>query len=201
MNLAEYNQVKNYTYLEYCDYLQRKYGIGLADYMTKSFNANPKCKRTKEGLVAHHKMEDTMVMLSTKAIAQMCPFEWQQKQNIVYCDYLEHLLLHVLICKYPSDNKIDIANVGIGGVVNFIVPELNDLYSGWKTSQPWRENCHRRVINDKEVYLEIIKQFIEIEHTNPDFNISVLFSSFNEQYGIWSREKNKDIYSEIVKLM
>ena len=201
MNLAEYNQVKNYTYLEYCDYLQHKYGIGLADYMTKSFNANPKCKRTKEGLVAHHKMEDTMVMLSTKAIAQMCPFEWQQKQNIVYCDYLEHLLLHVLICKYPSDNKVDIANVGIGGVVNFIVPELNDLYSGWKTSQPWRENCHHRVINDKEVYLEIIKQFIEIESENADFNISILFSSFNEQYGIWSKQKNKDIYSEIIKLM
>lgn len=48
MNMIEYLKVKDYTYSEYCDYLQSKYGIGLADYMTKSFNPNPKCKRTKE---------------------------------------------------------------------------------------------------------------------------------------------------------
>ncbi len=107
MDMSEYQKVRNLTYLEYCDYLQDKYGIGLADYMTKSYNMNPKCKRTKEGLIAHHKKEDTMIMLSTKAFAQICPFEWQKKENIVYCDYLEHLLLHVLICKYPSNEKED----------------------------------------------------------------------------------------------
>jgi hypothetical protein len=100
MNMAEFQQIKNMTYEQYCDYLQEKYGIGLADYMTKSYNVNTKCKRTKDGLVAHHKTEDKMIMLSTKEYAQMCPFEWQQKENIVYCDYLEHLLLHVLICKF-----------------------------------------------------------------------------------------------------
>jgi hypothetical protein len=38
--------------------------------------------------------------------------------------------------------------VGIGGVVNFIVPELNDLYSGWMTKQQWRINCHKHVEDD-----------------------------------------------------
>lgn len=88
MDMNEYRKVKDLTYLEYCDYLQNKYGIGLADYMTKSYNVNPKCKRTKEGLFAHHKREDKMIMLSDKEIAKRCPFEWQQKENIVYCDYL-----------------------------------------------------------------------------------------------------------------
>lgn len=60
-----------FTYLEYCDYLQLKYGIGLADYMTKSYNPNPRCKRTKDGLVAHHKKEDTMIMLSTKNCSEV----------------------------------------------------------------------------------------------------------------------------------
>ena len=46
--MNEYLKVKNFTYLEYCDYLQDKYGIGLSDYMTKSYNPNPKCKRTRE---------------------------------------------------------------------------------------------------------------------------------------------------------
>ena len=42
MHLSEYEQIKNLTYLEYCDYLQKKYGIGKADYMTKSYNKNKK---------------------------------------------------------------------------------------------------------------------------------------------------------------
>lgn len=50
MNKNEYEKVKSMTYLEYCDYLQNKYGIGLTDYMTKNFNKNQKCTRTKDGL-------------------------------------------------------------------------------------------------------------------------------------------------------
>lgn len=42
MQMAEYQQVKDFTYEQYCDHLQAKYGIGLADYMTKSFNINSK---------------------------------------------------------------------------------------------------------------------------------------------------------------
>ena len=68
MDLQEYNKVKELKYLEYCDYLQKKYGIGKCDYMTKSWNLNPKCKRTSEGLVAHHKYEDHAIMLSTKGM-------------------------------------------------------------------------------------------------------------------------------------
>ena len=200
MNMSEYQKVKGFTYLEYCDYLQSKYGIGLADYMTKSYNPNPKCKRTKDGLVAHHKKEDTMIMLSKKAVAQMYPFEWQLKENIVYCDYLEHLLLHILICKYPSDDKVNFVDTGIGGVVNFIVPELNDLYSGWIPKQAWIQNCFNRVSSDKKVYLLILKQFIDIMKGNPNFKISDLYKSFNQPYGLWDNKKNERIYNEINSL-
>ena len=200
MNLKEYLSVKHYTYLEYCDYLQNKYGIGLSDYMTKSYNPKPKCKRTKEGLLAHHKREDQMIMLSTKAYAEKCPFEWQLKENIIYCDYLEHLLLHVLICKYPSNEKIDMFDVRIGGVINFIVPELNDLYSGWITNQSWRKVCHSVVIPDKNVYLAILKQFINIEKNNPSFHIEMLCRSFNQRFGLWNDMKNIELYKEIIAL-
>ena len=40
MNMQEYLKVKDFTYLQYCDYLQSKYGIGRSDYMTKSWNKN-----------------------------------------------------------------------------------------------------------------------------------------------------------------
>lgn len=201
MNMDEYQKVKDLTYLEYCDYLQRKYGIGLANYMTKSYNINSKCKRTKEGLIAHHKKEDTMIMLSNKEIAKIYPFEWQLKENIVYCDYLEHLLLHVLICKYPANDEASFIHAGMGGVVDFLVPELNDLYSGWITNQTWRKNCHDKVSADKTVYLAILKQFIEIEKSNPDFKIDMLYRSYNQQYGLWDDEKNKSLYAEIKSLL
>ena len=201
MNMEEYMHVKDFTYLKYCDYLQKKYGIGLSDYMTKSWNKNKKVTRTKEGLLAHHKMEDRMIMLSTKEFAMMCPFEWQSKENIVYCDYLEHLLLHILICKYPSPDKVEGVDVGIGGVINFLVPELNDLYSGWTTSQAWRKTCHDKVINDKDVYLALLEQFIDNEKSKDDFNVEMLFSSFNETYGGWDSRKNMPLYKEIKKIL
>lgn len=157
MKLVEYEKVKDLTYLDYCDYLQQKYGIGLSDYMTKSWNKNPKVTRTKDGLLAHHKYEDHAIMLSTKEYAMQNPFEWQLAKNIVYCDYLEHLLLHILICEYPAEDHNAFEAVGVGGVINFIVPELNDLYSGWETGQAWRKNCHNLVINDKNVYLTLLK--------------------------------------------
>lgn len=50
MNCIEYENIKHFTYDKYCDYLQNKHGIGKYDYMTKSWNKNTKCTRTKEGL-------------------------------------------------------------------------------------------------------------------------------------------------------
>jgi len=200
MDMFEYETIKYLTYSGYCDYLQRKYGIGLADYMYPSYVPNPKCKRTKEGLYAHHKKEDVMVMLSNKEIAKHCPFEWQQKENIVYCDFLEHLLLHILICKYPAKERVQGVDVGIGGVINFLVPELNDLYSGWKTNEAWRKACHDRVKDNKDVYLCLLKDFIEFEKTNKSFRVSLLCSSFNDCFGYWNSEQNSKLYAEIKAL-
>lgn len=87
MKKTEYEKTKEYTYLEYCDYLQQKYGIGRSDFMTKSWNKNKKVTRTNEGLVAHHKYEDHAIMLSNKEYAMKNPFEWQMAKNIVYSEY------------------------------------------------------------------------------------------------------------------
>ena len=248
MDLQEYNKVKELKYLEYCDYLQKKYGIGKCDYMTKSWSLNPKCKRTSEGLVAHHKYEDHAIMLSTKMFAMLNPFEWQKAENIVYCDYLEHLFLHILICENPSKEKNRNEDVGTGGVVNFIAPELNDFYSGWETKQQWRKNMHDKVKNDKDVYLILIKRFKNFQKIIIDIKVQVqidnklaeiisdntipekkakefqeklqndsfveklkkdafenfvetkLLKSFNEEYGLWSKKNNKEIFDEIRKL-
>lgn len=38
MNLAEYEEIKDFAYLEYCDYLQQKYGIGLSESVEKKLS-------------------------------------------------------------------------------------------------------------------------------------------------------------------
>lgn len=200
MNLVEYNRVKDFTYLQYCDYLQEKYGTGLCAYMTKTWNKNPKISRTKEGLLAHHKFEDHAIMLADKDYAVKNPYEWQLAKNIIYCDYLEHLYLHILICENPSSDRNKEEAVGIGGIINFLVPELNDFYSGWQTSQEWRNLCHNLIKNDKDVYLMLLKRFKQNCFNYPFYTDECLYTSYNEKYGLWSIEYNKKLFQEIKDL-
>lgn len=200
MHLDEYAKIKDLKYLQYCDYLQGKYGIGLSDYMTKSWNKNKKCTRTKEGLIVHHKFEDHAIMLSNKEYAMKNPFEWQLAENLIYCDYLEHLLLHILICENPSVKKNQFESVGVGGVINFIVPELNDFYSGWTTNQEWRKNCHNQIEDDLDVYLQLLKRFKTKFCNHPFHTSKCLLTSFNERYGLWSKKKNSKLFKKIKTL-
>ena len=113
---------------------------------------------------------------------------------------MEHLFLHILICENPSENQNKFETVGIGGVINFIVPELNDLYSGWETGQEWRKNCHKLIINDKDVYLALLKRFKNSCKDYLFYTEECLFTSFNEKFGLWSKSKNQIIFDEIRNL-
>ena len=81
-----------------------------------------------------------------------------------------------------------------------IVPELNDLYSGWITKEIWRANCFARVSNDKDLYLVLLKRFKTNCRNHILYTDDCLFTSFNEDYGLWSKEKNKRIFQEIKAL-
>lgn len=200
MKMSEYLKVKDMNYEEYCDYLQNKYGVGNQNYFTESWVKNTKCTRTKEGLICHHKCEDKAIMLSTPEFAKRNPFDYQLAKNLVYCDYLEHLLLHIFICENPSPDRNILEAVGVGGVINFLVPELNDLYSGWKTNQGWRATCHQKVIDDKDVYLALLKRFKTNCKNYPFYTDDCLYTCFNEKFGLWSKDKNKELFNEIKSL-
>ena len=195
MNIKEYKSILSLEYRQYCDYLQDKYGIGLSDYMRKSWTKNPKCARTKEGLFSHHKYEDCAALLSNVYHAKQHPFEWQEAHNIVYCDYLEHLYLHILIFEYSLRNKEAGAN-GIGGIFKFLVPELNDIYSGWTSTQQWKIACQNRILRDKDVYMLLLKRLIN-NFPGAQFQ---LCTSLNAKYGGWSENNNKKLYKKIMLL-
>lgn len=200
MDIIEYNRVRFLRYDEYCDYLHMKYGMPEYDYMTKSYNKNVKCTRTKEGLIAHHKMEDRAINLARKDVAQTHPIEWQYKENIVFCDYLEHLLLHLKICQYPYEDRVD-DEVGIGGMLAYMIPELNDVYSGWQTKQEWRKNCYDKIINEKNVYLQIIKEIIIYLKDNKPEYLKYLCQSATAPYGQYDEKNNEELYKEIQELI
>lgn len=112
---------------------------------------------------------------------------------------MEHLFLHILIGEGVLSGQFEKTDeiVGIGGIVSYIVPELNDLYSGWETREIWRKNCHNQVKNDKEVYLLLLKRFKNSCDTYPTYSETCLFSCFNEMFGVWSKKQNKKIFDEI----
>ena len=199
MDMREFELVKNMSYEQYCDYLQEKYGIGVCDYFTANWSPKSKCKRTKEGLFAHHKAEVYVPQLSKKEQAKSFPFEWQTAEWIVYCDYLEHLLLHIMICKDPKPVNSNFI-VGLGGIINFLVPQINDMYAGLELQQEWRQICFAKIAEDKTVYLELLKMFysgcLSHEYICPDnvlnYIVSVATVSENMQ------SKNFVLFQEIL---
>ena len=159
MNIKEYNLVKNYNYEEYCDYLKKKYGEAKYNYFSVNWTKNNKITRTKEGLFCHHIYENICSDLSNRVTASKHPYFYQEKENLCYCDYLEHMLLHILIYE-NNDYPMSIAILGGNGLDNFIIPELDNVYfNGYVTNQEWRRNCHNKIINDKNVYLLLKERY------------------------------------------
>ncbi|WP_342276493.1 hypothetical protein [Spiroplasma endosymbiont of Nebria brevicollis] len=156
----------NYEYV--CDYLKNKYGNVPKDYFV-----------------------DKTILLSTPEWARISPFNYQKADRLVYCNLLEHLVLHIKIFEYPYPNKNPMMAVGVGGIFEFIVPELNDIYSGIQYKQPWKQKVIENIISLKTEYFKCIKKIIEL-----NFPYSLL-NSFNTKYGLW----NNEIYEQLKKLI
>ena len=209
MDIIEYEKIKDLTYLDYCKYLQNKYGKPITNYLTANWNRVTKISRTSEDLYCHHIYEDTAIMLSDKEHAQKHPFEWQQPENLCYCDLLEHLLLHILICEFKRPktkedlmlmvSKLEIP--GIGGILNFIVPELNDVYRGWESKALWQQNCHSLIKKDKAVYFKLIKRLKQLKNY-PCYKEEQIYTSAMGKIDpkTWNNTKNIKLYEELKKI-
>ena len=65
----------------------------------------------------------------------------------------------------------------------------------------WRRNCYDKIINDKDVYLLLVKRFKRlIEEEDLCISEEAIYVSYNEQYGLWSSDKNQKLYNEIKML-
>lgn len=142
MNLQEYNKIKNYDYVTYCNYLLNKYGRVQGDYFTSSFSQNLAIKRRDEELFLHHIKEDTVANLSDVEVAKSNSFDYQKAENLVYANLLEHILLHIII---GEQNK----GLGFCGA-EIMIAQANDFYADFGEKES--------VLNDGFEVLELLKE-------------------------------------------
>ncbi|MFL2020112.1 hypothetical protein [Weissella hellenica] len=178
MNIQELYDRENLSYKEYVAYLKDKYGDVVDDYYReKSYNrllngeikqpTKGKFSRTVDGLITHHIKEDEYLNLSNiewiKAFQY--PYEAQAKENLVYCNLIEHAWLHMLIAE-ETDNKF-----GLPGLWVFIVPTIEDSYiSEYVPAGAWRRNVYESSYLTKEEaehFIGYLEKRVPVNHNLP----------------------------------
>ncbi len=190
--MTEIEKLLAMNYENVCNYLKNKYGHVAKDYfidktMTKA-KIRQSIKRGREGLYIHHIDEDKVIKLSTPKYAQLAPFAFQKANRLVYCNLLEHLVLHIKIVEFTK------LKYGYGGIYAYIVPELNDIYSGIQYQQPWKQKVSAIVLPLKQDYLKCIKKLVDLGFSYP------LLNSFNDKFQLWESKNNNQLYDEMKKL-
>lgn len=162
------------SYSEQLAYLKEKYGK-----VPKNYFINESCKskspgitRTNEGLFIHHDYEydpedDRVNDLSKPLNARFWPWKYQLADNLTYCNWLEHLMLHLKINLLRKEQLGFYIN---DGVVNFLVPDLNRMYDynfDIDTIPPWKLMCFNKIEDYYDDYEEIMNDWCrEIGYPN-----------------------------------
>lgn len=167
---SAYEKMLNFSYADNVKYLLKKYGAAKHDYFkdTGCKQKNPLVSRTAEGLYCHHIDEDKAIMLSNDQYAAANPFDYQKKSRLVYCNLLEHLLLHVKIAEEPRNAGVNENELpGIGGAINFICKDLNDIYGGKQFTEEWRVKVTDTVKDNFDDYIAILRHLWKVVESNP----------------------------------
>lgn len=157
------------SYQDIVSALLKKYGSAKHNYFkdTACKTKNPLVTRTNEGLFCHHIDEDKAIVLCNDKFAVNNPFKYQKAGRLVYCNLLEHLLLHVKIAENPNPGANENELPGIGGAINFICKDLNDIYSGKEFADEWRKNVANKVKDNFDDYIIILRYLWNVVEKNP----------------------------------
>lgn len=162
MNIIEYNKVKNFSYQEYLAYLKAKYGTVPYKYGST--------KNKKSGLFIHHDKEDCVAALSHSDNRKTFP-EYQMPQYLTYCDYLEHVLLHILI----GTKTAAVENLGLDGAERFLLPALRNYFNYGIVNPNWDADYYTLIKEDRDVYELLIDRYNALIHeTDKVLDINVV---------------------------
>ena len=164
MESSELRYEISLSYYDLCDYLIEKYGAATSDYFYKppSKNRNPKVSRAKEGLYCHHIDEDKGGNLST--YSPLNPPEWQLKERLVYCNAIEHLVLHIKIAvlrhKIRNKTSLDVLTFFTTGGIYQVCSTINDLIDTEGGITEWRKCCYSEIKQYYNDYISILSSVI-----------------------------------------
>lgn len=161
-----YKNLLSKTYNEAVEFLLQKYGFAQDDYYReKSYHrfmngeiqniTRGKYSRTDEGLYCHHVDEIRELKISDQSFVKSnnIPFAYQKKDRLVYCDLIEHAILHVLITKETSHA------FGLPGYVAFLKPIIEEWYIEEKLPRPqWMRKCYNKAFLHPEEAVNILQE-------------------------------------------
>jgi len=167
--MSRYNNYKSLllkSYDEAVTYLLNKYGPANDDYFReKSYYrylnkeikniTKGKYSRTSEGLYCHHIDEIQELKISDQAFIKRnnIPFKYQKKDRLVYCDLIEHTILHILITKETSNA------FGLPGYLTYLKPMIEDWYIEEIVPRPkWMKNCYSKSFLTPEEAISMLNE-------------------------------------------
>ncbi|QMT19154.1 hypothetical protein H1Q58_16345 (plasmid) [Planococcus maritimus] len=165
-NYKEYEGMLSKNSDEAVAFLLQKYGPAQDDYFRersyrrfmdgeiKSIQKG-KHSRTSEGLFCHHIDENKSLNLSNFSFIKVnkIPFESQKKDRLVYCDLIEHAVLHALIAQETSKK------LGFPGYMMYLIPKIEEWYlDEIIPASPWEKNCYNKSFLIPEETVNIIKK-------------------------------------------
>lgn len=154
MHLDEYRKVKGLTYWQYCDYLKGKYGCLKECYGSKSNS------RSSDGLFIHHIGENEVANLSNDAVRKELKEKDQKYQSpemLCYCDWLEHLLLHIMI----GEETAGTTNLGLEGCFTYLLPALSDFFEYGKKTCNYNAAYYDVISGDEDVFEALLARYNE----------------------------------------
>lgn len=185
MSKEEIKKELGMSYQGLVDYLLEKYGPAQYDYfINDSFRSkNKKVSRSAEGLECHHIDEDKAIMLSSPQYAARNPFEYQKAERLVYCNVLEHLILHIKIVEEPRPleaNEMELP--GIGGIINFLCPQINDYYNGYEYKREHQIRKFEKIADNFDDYIGVLNYLLGIVDKRPDLALLVTRERISRGY-------------------
>ena len=209
MEQAEIRREISLSYYDLCNYLIDKYGAAKFDYFPnpQCRAKRPKISRSSEGLYCHHIDEDKGGNLSSPASAQKQPFAWQKAVRLVYCNILEHMILHFKIAIMRQKTRIwephDISLFFSTRGFLTICTELNSLYEGNTSLSGYRLACYESVKANYDDYILILRGCIlyldsqYIGARNPRTNIRIKDTLISLEDTVEERDKKLDLYGNL----
>lgn len=176
----------NMSYCEYVAYLRQKYGIAEVGYFYSDLNRseNPKFSRLNEGLFAHNLVEECAISfdeLVSKDFATDKPGDLYEPRFFVYCNYFEHILLHVKIALEDHKNEQG-ATIGIDlSGVRQICRELNRYFQTGKCVLKHKKAADL-ILDQYDYYIYILWRIVNNEKLKPYIYHDDLFLDTNGMY-------------------